>query len=103
MFIARWLIDARFGHKDEAVKLCKQWQKDVGDSVGLKTTRLVTGSIGVGESRLEFEAQYETLADLEKAWSQMAKLPAHQQFGKDIEPHLVSGSNRWEILRVIEW
>jgi hypothetical protein len=32
----------------------------------------------------------------------MSTMEAHQQFGKDLEPIIVSGSNRWEIFRVRE-
>jgi hypothetical protein len=63
--------------------------------------RVLTGSIGASESRIEFESQFETLAELEKSWADMGKIPAHKQFGKDLEGHIVSGSNRWEILRVV--
>jgi hypothetical protein len=100
MFIARWIIEAKFGHKEEAMSLCKRWESEVGGRVGIKG-RILTGSIGGRESRLEFESQFESLAALEKAWTEMAKLPFHKQFGKEIEPHVVSGSNRWEILRVV--
>jgi hypothetical protein len=101
MFVARWTIDAKFGHKDEAIKHAKRWQQEIGDRVGMnKGLRVVTGSIGTSESRLEIESQYATLADLEKAWTEIAKLPAHAQFSKDLEPHIVSGSNRWDVFRV---
>ena len=48
------------------------------------------------------ETQVPSLAELERGWAEMAKIPAHAQFSKDLEPHIVSGSNRWEILRVVE-
>jgi hypothetical protein len=64
--------------------------------------RAATGSIGAPESRLEFETQVSSLAELEKSWAEMAKIPAHRQFSKDLEPHVVSGSNRWEILRILD-
>jgi hypothetical protein len=103
MFVARWIIEAKFGHKNETVALCRRWQAEVGDRVKLKTTtRVLTGSVGVSESRLEFESVCASLADLERSWAEMANLPAHTQFSKDLEPHIVSGSNRWEILRIVE-
>lgn len=104
MFIARWIIDAKFGHKDATQALCKRWQEEVGDRLGAKpaTTRVLTGSIGAAESRFEFESQFASLADLEKSWAEMAKHPFHKQFSAELEPHIVSGSNRWEILRVVE-
>ncbi len=103
MFIARWTIEAKYGHKDEAIGILARWKAEVGDRLGLKFNgRALTGSIGAPESRLEYETQAPSLAELEKAWAEMAKMPAHKQFSKELEPHIVSGSNRWEILRVVE-
>lgn len=104
MFIARWIVDAKFGHKDQVRSLCNRWQEEVGERVGMKRsrTRVLTGSIGVAESRFEFETQFESLADIEKSWTEMAKLPGHVKFGNELEPHVVSGTNHWELLRVVE-
>ena len=65
-------------------------------------TRILTGSIGAAESRFEFEYQFESLAELEKAWASMAKNPGHAKSAADLESHIVSRTNRWEILRVVE-
>ena len=103
MFVARWVVEAKFGHKDNVIALCTRWQKEVGDEAGLKVQkRALSGSVGVAEARLEFESQVASLAELEEIWSKMAKYPAHKQFGIDLEPHIISGSNHWEILRVVE-
>lgn len=32
----------------------------------------------------------------------MVKNPWHAQFGKEMEPHVVSGTNQWEIFRIVE-
>jgi hypothetical protein len=103
MFVARWIIDAKFGHKDEVLALCKKWQGEIGDRVGMtRTRRVATGSIGAEEGRLEMETQFDSLAALEKSWIDMSKMPAHHKFSKELEPHIVSGTNRWEILRLVE-
>jgi hypothetical protein len=102
MFIARWTITAKFGHKDAALALCAKWHKEVGAQAGFKKTRVLTGSIGACESRIDIENEFASLADVEKAWSEMSKNPWHQQFGKELEPHVVSGTNHWEVLRVVE-
>ena len=102
MFIARFTITAKFGHKDAALGLCTKWNKEIGEQAGFKKMRIITGSIGACESKLEFENEFASLADVEKAWTEMAKAPWHHQFGKEIEPHVVSGTNQWEIFRVIE-
>ena len=65
--------------------------------------RVTTGSIGVNESRFECEYTVESLEQLQKMWEDMSTMEAHQQFGKDLEPIIVSGSNRWEIFRVVDF
>jgi hypothetical protein len=104
MFTARWSIDIRFGHKDEALQMMKKWFDDVGAKVGFEkgSFRIHIGSIGVSESRFENDIMVPSLEALEKAWARMATLPAHQQFGKQLEPLIVSGSNKWEVYRVVD-
>ncbi len=104
MFIARWIIDAKFGHKDEVQALCKRWQQEIGERVGMKrsSTRVLPGSIGTAESRFEFETQFASLGDIEKSWTEMAKLPGHKNFSRELEQHVVSGTNRWELMRVVD-
>ena len=102
MFAARWIIDIRFGHKEEAIKLMKRWEEDVGSKCGLERPQMRIGSIGASESRFESEVRVPSLEALEKAWAQMATNPAHARFSQELEPHVVSGSNRWEIYRVVE-
>lgn len=102
MFIARWTIDARFGKKDECVSYMKKWQQEVGKPVGWKEARMTSGSIGALESRIELEIKISSLAELEQAWGRFGDFPYHKQFGKDLEPNIVSGSNRWEIFRVLD-
>jgi hypothetical protein len=104
MFIARWRIDARFGHKQEAMALLKQWMDEVGAEIGFtrKNGRLVTGSIGALEATIESEVQVESLAALEASFAKLAKNEAHQQWGRKLEPHVVSGVSNWQIFRVIE-
>lgn len=103
MFIARWTLDARFGKKDECISLMKKWQHEVGNKVGWKEARMTTGSIGALESRVEVEIKVKSLAELEQAWGRFAEFPFHKQFGKEMEPCIVSGSNKWEIFRPIEF
>jgi hypothetical protein len=104
MFIGRWIVEAKFGHKDEMLALAKRWREEVGERAGMKqgASRILSCSIGGAESRFEFETHFAALADLEKAWTEMGKIPAHKQFSKDLEQHVVSGSNRWEVLRIVE-
>ena len=104
MFIARWNIDVRFGQKDQFLAVMRKWQAEVGDKIGWTKPkiRLLTGSIGANESRFEYEVTVESMEKLEKAWAQLGNFPYHKQFGKELEPLIVSGSNHWTVYRVLE-
>jgi len=104
MMIARWQIDARFGHKQEALDSMDRWLSEIGSQIGWNKdiVRVLTGSVGARESLVETEVQIGGLDELEAAWSKLAKIAAHQKWGKDLEPLIVSGTPRWEIFRVIK-
>ncbi|WP_348946416.1 hypothetical protein ABHF33_07720 [Chitinibacter sp. FCG-7] len=103
MMIARWSIDVRFGHKAEAVALMQQWLREIGSQIGWTAdkVRLLTGSVGANESLLVSELQVADLAELNAAWDKLGQIAAHQAWGKALEPHIVSGTPRWEIFRVL--
>lgn len=103
MFSARWQIDAKFGYKQTVLDLLKRWEQEVGPHVGLDKLdfRVMTGSIGAREATIETHHSVATLAELETFFSTIAKVDAHRQWGKDMEPHVVSGSSLWQIFRVV--
>ena len=103
MLIARWQIDARFGHKQTVIDLMQRWLRDVGSKAGTDTmdVKLLTGSVGAREATLEVNHTVENLAQLESFFAAIGKIDAHKQWGKDLEPYVVSGSSRWDIYRVI--
>lgn len=103
MMIARWSIDARFGHKQQVIVLSQRWLREIAPQIGFSadSARLLTGSIGVAESTVQIEHRIRDLSELDAAWKALSDIPAHQQWGKELEPYVVSGSNRWEILRVL--
>ena len=103
MMIARWHINARFGHKQAVIDALKAWNRDIGEQIGWRANqlRLSTGSIGALESALEVEVTVASLAELEASWAKLGNIEAHKQWSKDLEPHVVSGTQRWEILRVL--
>jgi hypothetical protein len=104
MMIARWSIDAKFGYKQSALDLMNRWADDIGVKVGWTRDkmRLLTGSVGAPESTIQSEVTVKDLGELSAAWEKLGNLEAHRQWGKELEPFVVSGSNRWEIFRVIE-
>ncbi|SRR5258706_3627295 len=103
MMVARWSIVAKFGYKQELIALMERWINEIGPQVGYTKDkmRLITGSIGALESTIQTEHIVQDLAELNATWEKLAKIPAHVQWSKELEPLVVSGTNRWEIFRVI--
>lgn len=103
MMIARWQIEARFGHKQTVIDMMKRWNDEIGSQVGWTAdkTRLLTGSVGALESTIQSEIEIEDLAALGKAWEKLGKIEAHGQWSKDIEPYVVSGTPHWQVFRVL--
>ena len=104
MYIARWHLTAQMGHKDAAIEIFRKWQTDVGERIGWRASsvRVTTGLIGVNQSHIELEVRIDSLSDLEGAWADMAKNPYHQQYAKELQAHIESGSNLWQVLEVVE-
>lgn len=103
MMIARWHIDARFGHKQEVLDAMAAWNRQFGTQIGWSAdkVRISTGSVGALESTIEVEVTIRDLAELDASWAKLATLDGHRQWSKDLEPHVVSATPRWEILRLI--
>ena len=104
MYIARWLLTAHYGHKEATVSLLRKWEADVGQRIGwrAKSIRVLSGTIGVAQSHVEFEVRVDSLNDLESAWADMNKNPYHAQYLKELEPHIVSGSNIWQVYELVD-
>ena len=104
MMVARWQIEARFGHKDQALASMKKWIKQIGSKAGMTPdrVRILTGSIGALESTIETEFYIENLDELDQYWTKLAKLKTHKKWGLEFEKHTVSGTARWQIFRVVE-
>jgi hypothetical protein len=102
MMIARWHIDARFGHKQEVLNAVQDWCKNIGSQIGWSPgkTRITTGSIGALESTIELEVEVKDLSELDESWAKLAAIEAHKQWSADVEPYIVSGTPRWEVYRV---
>jgi hypothetical protein len=103
MMVARWSIDAKFGYKQSVIDAMKRWLDQIGPQAGIdpKRTRLLTGSIGALEASVVTEHVVEDLAELQRVWDKLGTIPAHQQWSKELEPHVVSGTSRWEIYRLL--
>ena len=81
----------------------RKWAREIGPQIGWGEgrIRLATGSIGTPESTIETEVQVKDLAELNAAWDRLAAFPAHATWGRELEPFVVSGSARWEVLRLL--
>ena len=102
MFVARWQIDAKFGHKQKLLELMRRWEEEIGRPAGTAAMgfELLTGSIGAREATIETNHRVESLAQLEAFFAAIGKNPAHAKWSKEVEPFVVSGSSVWQIFRV---
>jgi len=103
MLIARWQIDAKFGQKQTVIEQLRKWADTIAPQIGWTKDKglLLTGSIGAREATVIAEWSVADLAELDRAWAKLATVDAHTQWGTELEPHIVSGSSRWEIYRVV--
>ena len=103
MFVARWQIDARFGHKQTVIDLIRKWEREIGVKAGTDKMdfKILTGSIGAREATVEVDHTIESLAELERFFEAIGKIDAHKQWSKDLEPYVVSGTALWNIYRVV--
>ena len=103
MFVARWQIDARFGHKQTVTDLLRKWEREIGTKAGTDKMdfKILTGSIGAREATVEANHSVETIAQLEQFFAAIGRNDAHRQWGQDLEPHVVSGSAVWNIYRAL--
>jgi hypothetical protein len=104
MMIARWHIDARFGHKQAVIDSLKTWNRDIAIQIGWTgdKVRITTGSVGALESTVELDVLIRDLADLNDSWNKLGSISAHKEWSKQLEPYIVSGTPRWEIFRLVE-
>jgi hypothetical protein len=68
MFVARWQIDARFGHKQTVIDLLRKWEREIGNKAGTDKMdfKILTGSIGAREATVEANHTVESIAQLER-------------------------------------
>jgi len=103
MFVARWQIDARFGHKQTVIDLLQKWEREVGSkaATGNMAFKILTGSIGAREATVEANHSVESMAQLEQFFAAIGNNDAHRQWGRDLEPYVVSGTAVWNIYRAL--
>jgi len=101
--IARWQFTAKFGHKQEAIDLIKQWNEQIGSQtdIDISNERTVTGSVGASEGLVEIEYEIDDLQNLDDFFSKIATIQMHSEWGKKMGEVIVSGSTRWEVYKVV--
>jgi hypothetical protein len=103
MMLARWQFQARFGHKNEAIALLKEWNEQIGaqTDIDVSKSRILTGSVGASEALVESEIEIAGLDELQKFFDKIASISMHQDWGKQMSEVVVSGSTRWEVFRIV--
>lgn len=103
MMIARWHIDARFGHKQTVIDSLKKWGAEIGSQIGWTSdkVRIATGSVGALESTVEIEVSISDLAELDAAWAKLGTIEARKKWTKEVEPYIVSGTTHWQVYRIV--
>jgi hypothetical protein len=103
MIIARWQFTAKFGRKQEAIDLIKEWNQEIGaqTNVDMSKQRIVTGSVGASEGLVETEMEIEDLEALDNFFSKIASIQMHSEWGPKMGEVIVSGSTRWEVFRIV--
>jgi len=104
MMIARWQFQARFGRKQDAIDLSKEWDEQIGAQTDLdvKSRRITTGSVGAKEALVEVEYAINGLGDLQEFFDKIATIQMHKDWGRKMGEVIVSGSTFWQVLRVVE-
>lgn len=102
MIIARWKIDARFGHKGDVTDAMQWWINEIAPEIGWHDDklRMMTGSVGANESAVVMEVELDSMTELDESWNQLRDMEKHREWGRDLEPNVVSGSHRWEVYRL---
>lgn len=71
MIVARWSIDARFGHKQAVIDSMIKWQTEIDSTIRWKAVHLITGSVGVHESTVQSEVVLNELSELSTSWNKL--------------------------------
>jgi hypothetical protein len=104
MYVCQWHLDVPFGKQGQALAVMKEWgQEKVASSEfrRARSTRTLVGHIGSSPSHIIDEYVFETLADFEAALAGMPQ-PQFKKHSEALAPFIIPGSQRWEVLRVVE-
>lgn len=105
MFIARWIVEIRFGQKDNFMRVLRTFKTELGADFGqdMSKVRWLNASIGGPESRYEQEFEVGSLQELEDFWGRVGKSQVYAGVSKELAELIIPGSNRWEVFRVVDF
>lgn len=103
MYCCQWTLEIAFGKQKEALQLMKEWGAEKFRSSHFKVSknRLMTGYIGDSPSYIVDEYIFETIADFEKALSEMGQ-PQFKKFSEAMASLIVPASQQWKIYKIID-
>lgn len=102
--IARWHFQAKFGHKQEAIALSKEWDEQIGKQtdIDIDGARMLTGSVGGKEAEVQIEFEIDGLDDLQAFFDKIASIKMHEYWGKWMGEVVVSGSTYRDVFRIVD-
>jgi hypothetical protein len=103
MYVCQWHLDLKYGTQGDALRAMKAWGEEKmrsSEFKRVKSARLLVGHVGPSASHVVDEYVFDSLADFEAALLDM-RLPQFKVHSEALAPFVVSGSQHWEILRVI--
>ena len=104
MMIARWTCEVKFGYKNEALALHKEWEEQIGSQtdIDVSKTRTLTGSVGAKEAIIQSEMEIANLGELDAFFDKIASVEMHADWSKKFGEVVVSGSTYWEVFRIVD-
>lgn len=103
MFLCQWSLEIVFGKQKQALEIIKAWGAEKMRSSNFKLStggRVYVGYIGESAAKIVDEYVFENLGDFEKALGDMGK-EEFREFPQQIAPYIVSGSQKWNIYRIL--
>lgn len=101
-FVCQWTIEIVYGKQREAIEIMKRWRDEKFKSSNFKVSenRMMSGFAGKSASFIIDEYLFDTMADFEKAISDMSQ-PQFRQYSDALAPYVVPGSQKWIIYKTI--
>jgi hypothetical protein len=91
------------GISQTVVDQLRKWERNIGRQAGTDKMdfKILIGSIGAREATVEANHPVETIAQLERFFEAIGEIDAQKEWGREIEPYVVSGSAAWSIYRAV--